>query len=1068
MWWLLALLAVVEARGGKFATDHNLTGLRWRTLETERLRIHYPESAKVSASRTAVEVAEVADEILERIEVAQGSHLNETIHIVVLDHDDTLGGFTVPQWDWVVISAHQGPDLHRTRGRMSWVSDVLAHEFGHLVAHKRAGALAEGANYGLHLGLYGEAGLGLGGAKVTLSPHEPYWWAEGGAEYLSELAGYNWWSTSRDANLRMTVLSGRLLSWRELQSNRDKDTWNDAERGYQQGYAFARWIDGTNGRGTFTSIANEARRGLGRWDRAVSRTLGEPGSRAWERFADEARDRYVAQRAEVEAAGLVEGAELVLWQGAWQSESLRSRDVFADNPPRQREEAREASGAWNLYPRYSEDGAWYAEHRVGWVRIRPVAESLWPALSGEPVDRELSAAQLTERFERGTWLPARFGYGFDFVPGRNALVVTALVGTHRPASLGPSSAFTWNQLFVVDITPDSDRRRHRQGQEDFETLSVGGRGGQIRRRYTPIPGTERGSDPAVSPDGERVAYLHYGDGTMNLVVSGLDGSDTRTLSSFDDGTWLQGPDWSPDGRRIVVAVSRNYQQNLWIVDVESSSWTPITDDGWEELDPHWGEDGIYFAADPTGIFNIFRWSEGVFTQITNVVGGASTPSLTPHGDLLFSNYTAFGHKAHGLRREAFFDVPSTTFGAIGEPDLSWRPETREWTSHRYRPLKSLAVPSTGPVARLDLAADGLTPRGGAFLKLRDYLEDHDLAFYGLVGRDYLLEGAYTFRGLRPDIRIWGAWEDDTRSVVSLEPNLSTGEDRRTLASGGLQLSLPYREKIAVDLDAHRLVLGYAPMTSDLVSTLLRSDRFSVSLRLGSETKARLVDDPQAQLAVAYRRGQSTLAVAERDDGDLLDAYGYNQVRSELGLVFPFGGGAFEFHRLDLGWDLVFTDANIFREEEPRAGGDHPYALRMSVLDPSASMPGYAPWALSGEELAIAHLGWRFPLIRRFGHARGSSARFPYAEQIWARLGTDMGNVWSFDGRTDHDNPLLVDVTAELRFAASLFDSSWDSSLGIAHGFQTVAYPRGPSEPLTKPQGADSSGLRLYLGVGTGW
>jgi len=1056
MWWILSILVIGVAEAGKYGTDDNLPGLRWFTIETERAAIHYPDTPQISAARTAREVASVTDEILERVEVAQGAHINETVHIVVLDHDDALSGFTIPQWDWVVISAHQGPDLHRTRGRQAWIPGVLAHELGHLVAHKRAGSLAEGANYGLQLGLFGERGIGLGGATLNLSHHEPYWWAEGGAEYLSERAGYNWWSTTRDANLRTTVLDGRLLSWRELQSNRDKDAWNDAERGYQQGYAFARWIDETHGLGTFASIAEEARKGLGRWDRALTQALGEPGHQAWDRFAEDLDVQYREQRDEVEAAGVVAGEELATWPGAWTARSLRTRDVFDQKPRREREEARGASGTWNLFPRYSSDGAWFGEHRVGWIRVRRLPESSWAALSDDGAD---------SRDAFGTWIPARFGYGFDFVPGEQALVLTAPVGTDRPSSPAQKSPYEWNQLFLVDLTPETARRPHREGRESYEKLHIGSQKGQIRRRYRPIPGSERGSDPAVSPDGKQVAWLQYADGTQNLVVSDLDGGNKRSLSAFDDGTWLNGPDWSPGGDEIVVAVSRNYQQNLWIVDVASGDWTAITDDGWEELDPHWAADGIYFAADPSGIFDIYRWSDGHVVQITRVVGGATSPSITPTGNLLYSHYTAFGYKAYGLRRDAFLEVPSIEFDEPGDVDLSWRPDIEDRQSTKYAPLKSIATPSGGPIGRLDLAADGLSPRGGGYLKFRDYLEDHDLSFYGLVGRDLMAEGSYTFRGFRPDVQVWGSWEDDTRAVLTLEPTLSRTLDRRTLAGVGGKVSWPYNDHLSVDVEVFRLALGYAPNASAAASPFLSSNRASLAINLGDSKLARLVDDGEKWLRIEGMRAQSALAEPEPDDGERLDTYGYNQLRSTLRLALPFGSGP---HQLDFGWDLVFTDSNVHREEEPRAGGDHTYALRMAVLDPSAPMPGFAPYALRGEEVVIGHLGWRLPLIRRFAHQRGTHSRGPFAEQIWARLGTDAGNVWGVDGTTDYDEPLLVDVSAEIRLAASLFDTSWDSAIGIAHGFQTVAYPRSVVEPIAKPLGADSSGMRLFVGIGTGW
>ena len=109
--------------------------------------------------------------------------------------------------------------------------------------------------------------------------------------------------------------------------------------------------------------------------------------------------------------------------------------------------------------------------------------------------------------------------------------------------------------------------------------------------------TLRGSDPAASPDGERLVYLEYGDGTMNVVTIKLDGSEKKRLTSFHDGTWFQRPDWSPDGKSIIVSMFRNYQNVLMILDAQTGEMTPITWDSHESFDAHWAADGrIYFST----------------------------------------------------------------------------------------------------------------------------------------------------------------------------------------------------------------------------------------------------------------------------------------------------------------------------------------------------------------------------------------------------------------------------------------------------------------------------------------
>ena len=104
--------------------------------------------------------------------------------------------------------------------------------------------------------------------------------------------------------------------------------------------------------------------------------------------------------------------------------------------------------------------------------------------------------------------------------------------------------------------------------------------------FRQIPNTERGADPAVSPDGQTVAYLEYTDGTLNLVTIKLDGTEKKNLTNFQDGTWLQVVDWSPDGKQLVFAIFKNYQQNLYIMNADGTDLRPIMVDAWEELDAH--------------------------------------------------------------------------------------------------------------------------------------------------------------------------------------------------------------------------------------------------------------------------------------------------------------------------------------------------------------------------------------------------------------------------------------------------------------------------------------------------
>ena len=59
-----------------------------------------------------------------------------------------------------------------------------------------------------------------------------------------------------------------------------------------------------------------------------------------------------------------------------------------------------------------------------------------------------------------------------------------------------------------------------------------------------------GMDPAISPDGQSVAFVRDG-GEHGLYVIGIDGSNERLI--FNGGEGLRGPSWSPDGQYIVFS-----------------------------------------------------------------------------------------------------------------------------------------------------------------------------------------------------------------------------------------------------------------------------------------------------------------------------------------------------------------------------------------------------------------------------------------------------------------------------------------------------------------------------------
>lgn len=110
-------------------------------------------------------------------------------------------------------------------------------------------------------------------------------------------------------------------------------------------------------------------------------------------------------------------------------------------------------------------------------------------------------------------------------------------------------------------------------------------------------------------DATNQAITFNSDRTKALYFSGLKGLYMLDLESFDsdliveDEFWALDPTdayFSPDDKFIVYAAYRNFEEDLFIYDMEKKTSTHLTKTGVNETNPYWSPDGkyIYFTTDP--------------------------------------------------------------------------------------------------------------------------------------------------------------------------------------------------------------------------------------------------------------------------------------------------------------------------------------------------------------------------------------------------------------------------------------------------------------------------------------
>ena len=262
----------------------------------------------------------------------------------------------------------------------------------------------------------------------------------------------------------------------------------------------------------------------------------------------------------------------------------------------------------------------------------------------------------------------------------------------------------------------------------------------------------RAREPDISPDGRHVVFTTTRAGTAHLMIA--DAEDIprtmRELVTQDRFELVYTPRFSPDGRSVTYSrwTTGGYR-DIAIVDIDTGRIDELTHDRALDTGPVFSPDGrvVYFSSDRTGIANVYAYhlASGTTRQITNVVGGAYTPAVSPDGrTLVYLGYTSWGFDLFRVD-----DLDPMGFREA-EPYRDTRPAgsvTGEYLtteSDAYDPLPTLYPRSY----MVDLGQDAFGPQLGITTQGSDVVAQHAYALrlgFGLMRGNLQVDASYTYQ-----------------------------------------------------------------------------------------------------------------------------------------------------------------------------------------------------------------------------------------------------------------------------------------------------------------------------------
>jgi TolB protein len=249
------------------------------------------------------------------------------------------------------------------------------------------------------------------------------------------------------------------------------------------------------------------------------------------------------------------------------------------------------------------------------------------------------------------------------------------------------------------VSPDGGRVAYASRQNGYWDLYVLDLASGETTRVTDSP--EYDGDPAWSPDGQWLVYTSYVNDNLEVFLRNLDAPGDAPIQLTEHPGADYSPAWSPGGREIAFVSDRSGSADIWLARldrVDDRFLNVSAGTGGQEAHPAWSPDGsrLAWSSDQSGSPLLYLWDSQQPEKPARVAGSGSWPSWSRDGSSLLATVAepnAWGMTAYDLASG------NLVFPLVA---LNGKPEGMDWAGSETVDLLANRLASSAEPVRAEL------------------------------------------------------------------------------------------------------------------------------------------------------------------------------------------------------------------------------------------------------------------------------------------------------------------------------------------------------------------------------